>query len=83
MGGLDGWDIAHGPEAVLARAKGTPIVIIGSLVPQPTAALIWPQESQIKSIAVLKGKTIAIPGPKFQEDFLAVTGNGKLTLGEV
>jgi len=76
--------VAHGPEAVLARAKGVPIVILGSFVPQPTAAMIWPKESKIDSIADLKGKTIAIPGLEFQRDFLKIAlAQGGMTLDDV
>ncbi|HEX6780746.1 MAG TPA: ABC transporter substrate-binding protein [Solirubrobacterales bacterium] len=64
--------IAHGPQVVIARSKGAPIAIVGSMVPHPTAALIWTKESGIGGIADLKGKTIAIPGLAFQRDFLEV-----------
>jgi putative hydroxymethylpyrimidine transport system substrate-binding protein len=62
--------VAHGPEAVVARGKGVPIVIFGSVVPQATAAFIWPKGSGIESIADLKGKTVAIPGLASQLSFL-------------
>ena len=80
----DNFAVAHGPEAVLAKDRGAPIAIVGSFVPQPTAALIWPQGAGMKAIADLKGKTIAIPGLPFQRDFLAtVMAAGGLTLDEV
>lgn len=76
--------IAHGPQAVIARSKGAPIVIVGSMVSQPTAALIWTKKSGIGGIPDLKGKTIAIPGLSFQEDFLEVAlAQGGLTLDDV
>jgi len=82
--GQDDVGVAHGPEAVLARERGAPIVILSSFVPQPTAALIWPKESEIDDIADLKGKTIAIPGLDFQKDFLEVVlAQGGLTLDDV
>src|SRR6478752_4595307 len=56
--------------ARVAPGKQLPIVIIGSLISQPTAALIWAKESHINEIADLKGKTIAIPGLSFQRKFL-------------
>jgi putative hydroxymethylpyrimidine transport system substrate-binding protein len=68
--GQDVIGVAHGPEAVAARAKGAPIVIVGNVLQQPTAALIWTKESGIKGIADLKGKTIAIPGLPSQITFL-------------
>lgn len=76
--------ISHEPEVVLAQARGTPVVILGSLISQPTAAMIWTKESGIKTIADLKGKTIAYPGLPFQERFLEkVLASGGLTLEDV
>ncbi len=62
--------VTRQPEVVLAKREGTPIVTVGALVARPTAALIWLKKSGIHGIADLKGKTIAIPGLTFQEDFL-------------
>jgi putative hydroxymethylpyrimidine transport system substrate-binding protein len=70
VSGQNAFGVAHGPEAVVARDKGAPIVIVGSVVRQATAAFIWTKESGIKSIADLKGKTIAIPGLSSQQSFL-------------
>jgi putative hydroxymethylpyrimidine transport system substrate-binding protein len=82
--GQDDVGVAHGPEAVLFRERGVPIVIFGSFVPGPTAAIIWPQGSGIAEVADLKGKTIAIPGLSFQRDFLeAILAKGGLTLDDV
>jgi putative hydroxymethylpyrimidine transport system substrate-binding protein len=76
--------VAHGPQVVIAKAKGAPIVIVGSMVPHPTAALIWTKESGIGGIADLRGQTIAIPGLAFQRDFLEVVlRKGGLTLDDV
>lgn len=84
VGGSDAFGISHEPEAVLAREKGEPIVIVGSLVSRPTAAMIWLKKSKIGGIADLKGKTIAIPGLPFQESFLGkALATGGLTLGDV
>ena len=84
---VDGSDligVAHGPEAVMAKEKGAPIVILGSLVPHPTAAMIWLKRSNIGGIADLRGKTIAIPGLAFQRSFLeSVLARGGLTLDDV
>jgi putative hydroxymethylpyrimidine transport system substrate-binding protein len=84
---LDGSDeigVAHGPQVVLAKESGAPIVVIGSLVPHATAAMIWTKESGIGSIADLAGKTVAIPGLSFQRDFLeTVLAQGGLTLADV
>jgi putative hydroxymethylpyrimidine transport system substrate-binding protein len=68
--GYDDIGITHEPEALLAREKGAPIVILRSLVQEPTAALIWLQKSKIGGVADLKGKTVGIPGLPFQELFL-------------
>lgn len=67
--------VVHEPQDALAMARvgpdrQLPVVIVGSLIPQPTAALIWAKESNIKEIADLKGKTIAYPGLPFQRKLL-------------
>lgn len=64
--------VAQLPQVVLAKQKGAPITVIGSLVPRPTAALIWLRKSGIDDIADLKGRTVAIPGVPFQEALLKV-----------
>jgi len=75
---------AQEPQLALAKAKGATIIAVGSLVHQPSAALIWLKKSHIGGIAGLKGKTIAIPGVPFQKKFLKnlLASNG-LTLGDV
>lgn len=76
--------ISHAPQVVIAQDKGVPVVAIGSLVRQPTAAMIWLARSRIEDIADLEGKTIAIPGLPFQKDFLEVfLERGGLTLEDV
>jgi putative hydroxymethylpyrimidine transport system substrate-binding protein len=76
--------ITHLPQVALANEKGAPVVAVGSLIPQSTAAMIWLKDSQIEDIADLKGKTIAIPGLSFQKDFLEAVLKGEgLTLGDV
>jgi len=76
--------VANEPQIVLAQAKGLPIVAVGSILPEPTAAMIWLRGSKIKGIADLKGKTIAIPGLGFQKGFLkAILGRAGLTLADV
>ena len=62
--------VSHEPQVVLAREKGAPIIAVGSLVSEPTAAMIWLGKSKIAGIADLKGKTIAIPGLSFQRGLL-------------
>jgi putative hydroxymethylpyrimidine transport system substrate-binding protein len=63
--------LVHEPQVVLADAnEGRQIVIVGSLVSEPTMAMIWLPESGIEDVADLKGKTIAYPGVPFQKEFL-------------
>jgi putative hydroxymethylpyrimidine transport system substrate-binding protein len=84
LDGTDDLGISHEPQVVLAKEKGAPIVIVGSLIPQPTAALIWTKKSGIKDIADLKGKTIAFPGLPFQKDLLqSILARGGLRLDDV
>lgn len=76
--------ITHAPQVVISQDKGVPIVAIGSLVQQPTAAMIWLGKSDVDGIADLKGKTIAFPGLPFQKDFLEVLlGQNGLSLDDV
>jgi ABC-type nitrate/sulfonate/bicarbonate transport system substrate-binding protein len=76
--------VSHAPEVVLAQSKGAPIVAIGSLVAQPTAAMIWLKKSGIQGIADLKEKTVATEGLSFQQDFLAsVLADAGLSLADV
>ena len=76
--------IALEPQVVLAREGGRPLVIVGSVLPEATMAMIWPAESGIGRIADLKGKTIAYPGVDFQKDFLRyVLEDAGLTLADV
>jgi len=82
--GVDTIGITQQPQLVLAREEGVPIVSVGSVIRQPTAALIWLRGSGIRDLADLKGKTVAIPGVPFQEDFLAaVLARAGLTLEDV
>jgi putative hydroxymethylpyrimidine transport system substrate-binding protein len=84
LNGSDEIGVAHGPQVVLAKENGAPIVVIGSLVPHATAAMIWTKESGIGGIADLQGKTVAIPGLSFQRDFLEmVLAQGGLTIADV
>lgn len=76
--------VSHQPQVVLAGDKQAPVAAFGSLVSQPTAALMWPKKSKIGGIAGLKGKTIAITGLPFEKGFLeSVLARGGLTLDDV
>jgi putative hydroxymethylpyrimidine transport system substrate-binding protein len=82
--GVDDLAVSHLPQVVLAKEKGSPIIAVGSLIPDPTAALIWLGRSNIHGIADLKGKTIGIPGLAFQEGLLeSILARGGLTLDDV
>lgn len=58
------------PQVAMAKEKGAPIVTVGRLISQPTAAMIWLKKSNIRGIADLRGKTIAVPGIPYQEELL-------------
>jgi putative hydroxymethylpyrimidine transport system substrate-binding protein len=76
--------IASQPQVVLEQEKGVPIVAIGSVLPEPTAAMIWLKDSKIEDVADLKGKTIAIPGLDFQRSLLEpILAQAGLTLEDV
>jgi putative hydroxymethylpyrimidine transport system substrate-binding protein len=76
--------LSHQPQVILAKAKGAPLVDVGSVIPHATAAMIWKKESGIRSIADLRGKTIAIEGLPFQRLFLGqVLEKAGLTLEDV
>jgi putative hydroxymethylpyrimidine transport system substrate-binding protein len=82
--GTDDLGVTQEPQVVMAKERGAPIIIVGSLIPQPTAALIWAKKSGIRKIADLKGKTIAIPGVPFQRKFLeAILAQEGLSPGDV
>jgi len=76
--------ISHQPQVALLQEKGAKVVSFGTLVPQPTMAMIWLKESGIDDTSDLKGKTIGLPGVPFQTDFLAtVLKQAGLTLDDV
>jgi sulfonate transport system substrate-binding protein len=56
-------DIGHSGEAppIFAQAAGTPLVYVGSQPPYPKGeAILVPKDSPIRSIADLRGKTVAL-----------------------
>lgn len=82
--GTDELAVAQEPQVALAREKGAPLVVVGSVLPHSTAAMIWLRKSHIRSIADLKGRTIAIPGLPFQRVFLQrILAKAGLTLADV
>jgi putative hydroxymethylpyrimidine transport system substrate-binding protein len=82
--GADDIGMTPQPQAVFTRSIGEPIVAIGSVIPKPTAAMIWLKGSGIGDVSDLEGKVIATPGGSFQEGFLEqVLAKGGLTLDDV
>jgi putative hydroxymethylpyrimidine transport system substrate-binding protein len=67
---FDDFGVLQRPQLTLAREKGMPIVAIGTLIPEPTAAMIWLKGSPIHGIADLEGKTVGIAGVAFETPFL-------------
>jgi len=67
----DDFGVTQQPQAAVAKANGVPVVAVGSLVSQPTAAMIWLKKSKIRGIADLEGRTIAVSGIQSQEKLLA------------
>jgi len=82
--GLGSIGVTQEPQVAIGRENGKSVVAVGSLIAQPTAAMIWLQGSNIHGIADLKGKTIGIPGVPFQKAFLkAVLARAGLTPADV
>lgn len=76
--------VSHEPQVAVAQENGVPVVAVASLVPRPTAAMIWLRKSKIGGIADLKGKTIAIAGLPFERDLLqSILVRAGLTLDDV
>jgi putative hydroxymethylpyrimidine transport system substrate-binding protein len=76
--------VSHQPQVLAARDKGLPVVAVGSVLPEPTLALIWLPDSGLESIADLKGKTIGITGFSFERNLLQfILGEAGLTLDDV
>jgi putative hydroxymethylpyrimidine transport system substrate-binding protein len=62
--------ISYEPEVMLARDQGLPVKAIAAIVPQPLTSLISLDKAGIKTVADLKGKTIATAGIPYQQAFL-------------
>jgi ABC-type nitrate/sulfonate/bicarbonate transport system substrate-binding protein len=76
--------VTQQPQAALAKANGAPIVAVGSLISQPTAAMIWLKKSGIRGIADLRNKTIAVPGIPYQDEMLeSILGRAGVKPGDV
>jgi len=82
--GTDDFGLLQLPQLAIAREKGMPLVAVGSVIPQPTATMIWLKGSGIGGIADLEGKTVAVPGAPFQRRLLeAVLARSGLTPADV
>jgi len=82
--GRDTFGVVQLPQVAIAKEKGAPIIAIGSLLAQPTAAMIWLKRSKIHTLADLKGKTIATSSVPYQKRFLAaVLARAGLSLEDV
>lgn len=81
---VDDIGLMQEPQLLIAKQKGAPLVAVGSLVSQPTAAMIWLKGSKIRGIGDLAGGTIAVPGIPYQEDLLeSVLARAGLTSRDV
>jgi putative hydroxymethylpyrimidine transport system substrate-binding protein len=68
--GDDDVGIAQQPQIVLGNELEETVVAIGSVISEPTAAMIWLRGSGIDEIADLRGKKIATSGALYQSDLL-------------
>jgi putative hydroxymethylpyrimidine transport system substrate-binding protein len=76
--------ITYEPEVALAHDQGLGVVAIAALVNRPLTSMIWLQESGIKGVGGLKGKTIATAGIPYQEAFLkTILGRVNLSPSDV
>jgi len=84
LSGISELGVSHMPQVAMSIENGKPIVAVGSVISQPTAAMIWLPGSGIESISDLKGKTVAIPGLPFQKALLqSVLEGAGLKLSDV
>jgi putative hydroxymethylpyrimidine transport system substrate-binding protein len=76
--------VSYEPEVALAHEQGLDVVAIAAIVNRPLTSMIWLQKSGIKSVAGLKGKTVAYAGIPYQEAFLkTILARVKLTPEDV
>ncbi len=81
---VDDFGVAQQPQVALTKAHGAPVVAVGTLVSQPTAAMIWLRKSKIRGIADLRGRTIAVSGIPAQEKLLEfILGRAGIKIEEV
>src|SRR3954451_10036127 len=76
--------VSYEPEVALAREQGLDVVAIAALVNRPLTSMIWLQQSGVKGIGDLKGKTVATAGIPYQDAFLkTILARVKLTPEDV
>lgn len=69
--GADDVGLAQEPQIVIGNeVEEGRVIALGSVIPEPTAAMIWLKDSGIEGIADLKGKTIATTGAAYQTALL-------------
>jgi putative hydroxymethylpyrimidine transport system substrate-binding protein len=76
--------VSYEPEVALAHEQGLDVVAVAAIVNRPLTSMIWLRKSGIKSVAGLKGKTVAYAGIPYQEAFLkTILARVKLTPDDV
>jgi ABC-type nitrate/sulfonate/bicarbonate transport system substrate-binding protein len=81
---ISDFGVSHMPQVAISIENGKPIVAVGSVISQPTAAMIWLKGSGIRGISDLRGRTVAIPGLPFQKALLqSVLERAGLELSDV
>jgi putative hydroxymethylpyrimidine transport system substrate-binding protein len=84
LSGTSDMGVSHLPQVAISQENEKPIVAVGSLISQPTAAMIWLRGAGIDRISDLKGRTVAIPGLPFQKELLqSVLEGAGLKLADV
>ncbi|HEX6205440.1 MAG TPA: ABC transporter substrate-binding protein [Solirubrobacterales bacterium] len=81
---MDEFGITRLPRVPIARENGLPVVAVGSVIQEPTAAMIWLKDSGVRTVADLKGETIGLPEVPYLKELLGVVlEDAGLTLTEV
>jgi putative hydroxymethylpyrimidine transport system substrate-binding protein len=62
--------ISYEPEVALAQEQNLGLLAIAAIVNRPLTSMIWLRKSGLKSVAGLKGKTVAYAGIPYQAAFL-------------
>lgn len=62
--------ISYQPELLLARDQGLDVKAVAAIVNRPLTSMIWLPPSKIKTVADLRGKTVATAGIPYQDAFL-------------